>query len=323
MTTSNRRAARVAESIAEAYGVPIVEATEVDQEQPESRLIPDPDTIDTVPELPGAFQVMPPPTLEEYRALVESIAANGVQVPILVDEVGHVVDGHYRKHIAKQLGIHCPTQVMPGLTDAEKFAMALTLNVDRRHLSVAQRRELLATSIKAEPGASDREHARRTGTSPTTAGNVRSDLEKSGDVSRLDTHKDSTGREQPASKGRESKPEPEPSKAPPVPRLSIVADSPAVLAPYVPEPIGCVSDAGLPIADHKRIRSALNLTRYDAHASADKLREQGEQALNDECANWIDDTIEWLSVVRDGLRGMAFHERYEASIARWDARRRG
>lgn len=102
---SNRRATQVTESIAEAMGVPIVDATEIDQEQPEScsgfgtlrvRLIPE--ALDTVPVITGPFQVMPPPTLDEYRALVESIAANGVRVPVLKtpeDEGDETIDGHY------------------------------------------------------------------------------------------------------------------------------------------------------------------------------------------------------------------------------------
>ena len=47
----------------------------------------------------------------------------------------------------------------------------------RRHLNREQRRALIAESLKADPQLSNREHARRTGTSDKTAGDVRSGLE--------------------------------------------------------------------------------------------------------------------------------------------------
>ena len=58
---------------------------------------------------------------------------------------------------------------------------------------------------------------------------------------------------------------------------------------------------------------------FNAHLAADCL------ALSTYCANApivadeIDQLMEWLSVVRDGLRGMKFAERVEASRARCKA----
>jgi hypothetical protein len=76
-----------------------------------------------------------------------------------------------------------------------------------------------------------------------------------------------------------------------------------------------MTDLGLKIATPKRLRTALNLFGYDAHQSADELRDElGPHAS--EWADWIDDTVEWLSVVRDGLRGMDQNDRIVASIVR-------
>jgi ParB-like chromosome segregation protein Spo0J len=153
--------------------------------------------------LTGKFQVMPPLTPEEYAALEASIREHGVLEPIVYDpQTADIIDGYHRLEIGTRLSVHVPRRSVKGLTDAQKTVMALTLNVDRRHLNTEQRRELLAKSIKADPEASDREHARRTGTSPTTAGTVRHELEETGDVSNLDTRKDSRGRRQPASKNK-------------------------------------------------------------------------------------------------------------------------
>jgi hypothetical protein len=145
------------------------------------------------------FQLMPPLSPDEYTALETSIITSGVQVPIVVDENGVVIDGHHRKRIAESFGLSLPTSVRSGLTNAEKRSLALSLNVDRRHLSREQRRELVAASLIADPQLADREHARRTGVSPSTVGTIRSELEDDGQVSKLDSRISADGRERPAS----------------------------------------------------------------------------------------------------------------------------
>lgn len=148
------------------------------------------------------FQAFPPLSPDEYRALHDSIEQHGIQVPILVDSDGVVVDGHHRKKIATELGIaEVPTRVLDRTyTETEKRTLALTLNLDRRHLTREERRAIVEASVKADPELSDREHAKRTGVSPTTVGSVRSALVERGDVSKLDTRTDSLGRQQPATK---------------------------------------------------------------------------------------------------------------------------
>ncbi len=91
----------------------------------------------------NAYQVMPPLDDEQYKALRESIAEHGVQVPVDVDEAGRILDGHNRKAIAAELGMPCPSRVVAGLADDEaRMAYALEVNVHRRHLTREQRREL-------------------------------------------------------------------------------------------------------------------------------------------------------------------------------------
>src|SRR5512139_4055857 len=128
------------------------------------------------------YQIMPPLSDEEYGALQKSIAENGVLTPIVVDEDGNVVDGHHRAKIAKKLGLSYDRMVVRELTDGQKIQMALTLNIDRRHLTRKHRRELVTKSIRATPELSDREHARRTGVSDKTAGAVRKDLEANAEI---------------------------------------------------------------------------------------------------------------------------------------------
>lgn len=152
------------------------------------------------------FQNMPPLSREEYEALETSIREHGIQVPVVVDENRVVIDGHHRQKIAQELGIECPKRVVFDKTDAEKRTLALSLNLDRRHLNREQRRALIAESIKADPELSDREHGRRTGASKNTAAAVRAELVERGQVDHVSERTDSLGRQQPASKPR---PEPE------------------------------------------------------------------------------------------------------------------
>lgn len=157
------------------------------------------------------FQIMPPLMPEEREALEQSITEHGVLTPIVVDDAGVIIDGHHRQEIAAKLGVFCPRRAVRDLTDEQKVAMALTLNVDRRHLTREQRRELLAASLKAEPGASDREHGRRTGSSDKTAGVVRRELEARAEIPHAETRTDAAGRQQPANKSSET------PKPPPLP----------------------------------------------------------------------------------------------------------
>lgn len=145
----------------------------------------------------GGYQVMPRLTSDEYADLEQSIKTDGVLVPIIVSPGGEIIDGHHRAEIARRLGVHCPEVVKHG-APAELRTFAYSLNLNRRHLTRDQRRELIAQSLRQDPQLADREHARRTGASPTTVGTVRGDLEAAGDVSKLDTRTDSLGRQQPA-----------------------------------------------------------------------------------------------------------------------------
>lgn len=244
------------------------------------RLIPE--AFDTVPVITGKFQVMPPPTLDEYRALVESIADNGVQVPVLVCENGDVIDGHYRRYIADKLGIDCPTRTFTG-TDHQKIDLAYKLNISRRHLTQKVRRELLERSIKERPELSDRQHSERTGTSPTTVGTVRRELEETGEVSKLDTHKGADGSQQPASKPKSR------SETPPKPRAP---KGTAAKAERISATVIGVNTMARELAQEAKKLAKMTLTDNQAailDANAKELRQVADQlellAVNAKFAN--------------------------------------
>jgi ParB-like chromosome segregation protein Spo0J len=75
---------------------------------------------------------------EQFVALRDNIALNGVLVPIIVDSDGtrrKIIDGNYRKAIADELGYDCPEIVHPNLEYDEKRILARALNLARRQLN--------------------------------------------------------------------------------------------------------------------------------------------------------------------------------------------
>ena len=96
--------------------------------------------------------LLPPLSTEEYAALKADIAANGVRVPIDVDEDGSILDGHHRYKIDP----NAPRRVIKGLTRAEKQAFVFRANFVRRNLSPDQKREatrkmkVIADSLRRE-----------------------------------------------------------------------------------------------------------------------------------------------------------------------------
>jgi ParB-like chromosome segregation protein Spo0J len=88
------------------------------------------------------FQVMPDLAPDEYEALKSDIAKRGIQIPVLIDQAGDIVDGHHRFRIATELGIVCPTELCQAKTDADKRSLAIALNLARRHLTREQREQM-------------------------------------------------------------------------------------------------------------------------------------------------------------------------------------
>lgn len=212
------------------------------------------------------FQALPPLSPDEYQALEQSIAEHGVMVPIIVDEHDVVIDGHHRQKIASEHGIACPKRTLRDLDDAAKRTLALSLNLDRRHLTREQRRALVAESIKADPQLSDREHGRRTGVDHKTAGAIRDKLQSTGEIPQSDVRVSGDGRVRPS----HQPPRPEPvvpeQHLPPLPEnyMGYFADEQEA------------SDA-LAMADmsDSEFESALEAARSEGDLSAQNVLQQG------------------------------------------------
>src|SRR5262249_54398704 len=130
--------------------------------------------------------------------LVTDIKTNGLLEEIVLYD-GMVLDGRnrYRACLA--------ADVVPTTINADKWikdptAYVISANIHRRHLTAEQKRELIAKLIKAQPEKSNRQIAATAKASPTTVGAERAKMEAKGDVSKLDTRRDTKGRKQPGNK---------------------------------------------------------------------------------------------------------------------------
>jgi hypothetical protein len=179
----------------------------------------------TLPIHPAAdlFPLMSP---DELKALGEDIKKNNLTSDIVLWRADpkaptQLLDGRNRLD-AIEMKTGKPVIVgPPSLTSGEDFlacdkvivldgkkidpyAYVVSANIKRRHLSAEDKRDLIAKLIKATPEKSDRQIAEQAKSNRTTVGQIRKALEKTGDVSIVDTRTDSRGRAQPAHKDNEA-----------------------------------------------------------------------------------------------------------------------
>jgi hypothetical protein len=74
----------------------------------------------------------------------------------------------------------------------DPYEYVISANIQRRHLTAEQKRDLIATLLKANPGKSDRQIAETVKASPTTVGTVRKELSKLDSCEQTETR---TGRD--------------------------------------------------------------------------------------------------------------------------------
>jgi ParB-like chromosome segregation protein Spo0J len=155
------------------------------------------------------WQLFPELAADEYEALKADIAERGVLVPVEYDEDGAVLDGHHRVRACTELGLkQWPRVVRAGMSDVEKRRHVRSLNLNRRHLSQAQKREQIADALRDAPERSDRHHARDLGVSHVTVATVRTELEATGQIDQLTRREGADGKTRPAER---RKPTPAPS----------------------------------------------------------------------------------------------------------------
>jgi hypothetical protein len=171
---------------------------------------------DVIPVHPAA-EFFPPLSETDPAALKklgEDIKAHGLTSPVVIvreDGRDSLLDGRNRldalelighrllKHGECSLG-PCGIQYFVPTARFSAYDFVISANIHRRHLTVEQKRDLITKLLKATPEKSDRQIAGMVKASPTTVGTVRAKMEATGDVSNLDTRRDTKGRQQPARK---------------------------------------------------------------------------------------------------------------------------
>ena len=147
------------------------------------------------------YQLLPALSPDDFSALEEDIVARGVLVPVEYDEDGNILDGHHRVAICESLGlVDWPRFVRKGLSEEQKRAHARALNLSRRHMTTAQKREIIEAQLKETPSLSSRAIAARFGVHHSTVSGVRKRLEDGGEISHQPDVVGRDGVRQPAAK---------------------------------------------------------------------------------------------------------------------------
>ncbi|MBB4478443.1 ParB/Srx family N-terminal domain-containing protein [Rhizobium etli] len=162
-----------------------------------------------------AADLFPTMSEPELRELGENIKRNGLRLPICMwrpdkDSLYELVDGRNRLTAMELVGLRVldgkhfndrffnPFQINWYSGDElDPWEFVVSANIHRRHLSQAQKRDLVAKLLKATPEKSNRRIAATVGVDHKTVGAVRQEREASGDIPHVFTITDTTGRQQP------------------------------------------------------------------------------------------------------------------------------
>jgi hypothetical protein len=143
--------------------------------------------------------------------LAADIKKNGLRDSIALLD-GQVIDGRNRLNACKIAGYkpHFIQAVFVG----SALDFVLSCNLHRRHLTPAQKREVIEAVLKQRPEKSNRRVAEETKADHKTVGVVREDLERRGEIPHVATRQDSKGRQQPARRNGSAAPKEQRAGAP-------------------------------------------------------------------------------------------------------------
>jgi hypothetical protein len=191
------------------------------------KLRPVTDWREIFPPHPAAL-LLPRPSDAELEKLGESIAEHGISVPLAfwedadarkwtLDGVSRLdaaarkgvlfIDEHKFFHVKTLNGqiVRVPFEYYYEGTDPSPCDLVLRYNLERRHLTAEQRRDLIAQLLKADPEKSDRQIAALAQASHHTVGDVRTEMEGRGQIAHVETRTDKQNRRQPAKRSKSRK----------------------------------------------------------------------------------------------------------------------
>jgi hypothetical protein len=256
---------------------------------------------DILPVHPAA-ELFPLMSETELRELGEDIKKNGLKLPIILwsphplgerklDDVGglgavkdlQLLDGRNRLDALALNGVRFVTDdgefdwlalradtvkgliyVIPTESDAvDPYSYAISLNIQRRHLTAEQKRELIAKVLKAKPDQSNRQIAKQVKADHKTVGKKREQLESTGEIPQL---KKTTGAD---GKERKTKPKTKP-KAVALTTHSINEDGRLSIPDRLPVPAKVNIDPFAPLPKPKAEQKVFD-SPQEAHAPKKSL----------------------------------------------------
>lgn len=100
--------------------------------------------VSLTPRINAAFyDFIPRPNYADRQKLKKSIIQDGIQIPIIVNREGFILDGHTRYEICLELGItDIPTEIKNFVDEESERKFVVMTNLARRHLNKFQKVEL-------------------------------------------------------------------------------------------------------------------------------------------------------------------------------------
>src|SRR5262249_44403621 len=95
---------------------------------------------------------------------------------------GKILDGRNRYRAAKEAGYKFKPTDFTDFTGPDPRAFVINTNAHRRHLTTAQKQDLIKRLLKDNPSASDRQIAKQPGVKHRSVAAVRDKLRDKGDV---------------------------------------------------------------------------------------------------------------------------------------------
>jgi hypothetical protein len=168
---------------------------------------------DVLPVHPAA-ELFPLVEGEEFDALVEDVRQHRLRLPIIVwDDVAdgnkqYLLEGRNRLRALLALGLELDPDhhfAVVGHCEATRdpYALVLSLNLHRRHLTAEQKREIIAKVLKAKPETSNNTIAKQVKVDDKTVAKVRRDMEGRSEIPNVEVRTDTMGRKQPAKRRRQ------------------------------------------------------------------------------------------------------------------------
>ena len=127
---------------------------------------------------------------DEYAGLVVDIKAHGLREPITLFE-GMILDGRHRYRACMELGIEPKIVTFEG-TRAEAWALVLSLNAHRRHLTIEQKQKIILAELTRDPTQSDRAIGKKAKVDHKTVAKART--KANGEIPHKAERKEATGR---------------------------------------------------------------------------------------------------------------------------------